>query len=400
MAQKLRTRNTGETPRVEGAVWIRKWAGGRVRMARGREVWVIERSGRVLTLNVASERDAMVELALFETDPVAYRTRAQRTAAAPGRVVLDVETLSLFAAHCAKQGLSEGYRKHILGRYLADWGVALRGRDLRTVALREVVSALDGWKTARHHRIVALKAFTAWARETAQLRRGDDPTVDLRVPPARAEKSLRPKGYPMRLVERLYAEISSQALRDTICLRAKTGMHDSEISRIARGEARLKRLDDPSGIAGTITFRHKTGKVHVVSVDAQTFAAAERLAVRGPLSRNAAKVMLDRVAIRWHGCDGVTRKRTNARGEHVWETRPCPGCELFRPGELRHSFATWARAEGRLVRAREGGVPLAEVAAVMGHFSARTTATFYEGGEVPAMLALPLRLEHAEDPAK
>jgi integrase len=134
-------------------------------------------------------------------------------------------------------------------------------------------------------------------------------------------------------------------------------------------------MNDPREIAGTITFRHlKAGKIHVVSVDAQTLAAARRLRKRGsPLSRNAAKVMLDRAA-----------KRLDARRIH--------------PSELRHSFATWARAEGHIVRPTEGGVPLAEVAAVMGHLTPRTTKVFYEGNEIPPMIALPLRLRHPSDP--
>jgi hypothetical protein len=72
----------------------------------------------------------------------------------------------------------------------------------------------------------------------------------------------------------------------------------------------------------------------------------------------------------------------------------------LKPSELRHSFATWARQSGRLVRASSGGVPLAEVALVMNHYTPRTTGVFYVGDEVPPMIALPLRLHHREDPAR
>lgn len=363
------------------AVWVGKWDGGRVRMSRGRKVWMIERNRRVISLNVNSEQDARAELALFQADPAGYRTRAQRVLAAPSAAVLDEATLRSFSAHCKEQGLSAGYRNHILKRYLDDWAKALRERDLREVTLRELNQLLEG-KTARHHRIVALKSLTSWLRGTARLKQADDPTMDLRVPTSVAEKSTRAKGYRMAQLEQVYAEVSSQALRDTLCLRAKAGMHDTEIARVASREAVLRLLDDPSGIKGTITFRHlKAGKVHVVSVDTQTFAAAERLAARGtPLSRNAAKVMLDRAAKR------LTKD-------------PEKPVEPIQPGELRHSFATWARSQGRLVRPTEGGVPLAEVAAVMGHLNPRTTKVFYEGNEVPAMIELPLKLVHQADPA-
>jgi len=68
------------------------------------------------------------------------------------------------------------------------------------------------------------------------------------------------------------------------------------------------------------------------------------------------------------------------------------------PSELRHSFWDWAQAEGRIVRPTEGGIPLAEVAAVMGHLTPRTTKVFSEGNEIPPMIALPLRPHHPADP--
>lgn len=375
-----------------GARWIGSWAGGRVREVDGRKVWVIERrigSGqrKVVTLNVAGERDANAELALFLRDPNAYRTRRESAQVSTGAVRLDDETLKAFGAYVAAEGLSEGYRTQILEKYLAEWGEALGRRDLRTVSLGELQKHLDRWKTARHHRIVALKSLTSWLRETGRLRRAEDPTLDLKVPQARPEKSVRAKGYALSQVERVYAEIPSQLLRDTLCLRAKTGMHDTEIARIARGEAVLKRLDDPSGIAGTITFSHlKAGKIHVVSVDAQTFDAAARIQARGtPLSRNAAKISLDRAVKRLREAEPNAERRKQIPNIH--------------PSELRHSFATWARASGSVVRPTEGGVPLAEIAAVLGHTSARTTKVFYEGNEVPPMVTVPLRLAHPSDPA-
>ncbi len=71
-----------------------------------------------------------------------------------------------------------------------------------------------------------------------------------------------------------------------------TGCHGSEVGRIASSavdeawgrepQARLRALqpgDDGFGtaIAGTVTFWHKRGSPHTVSLDADTFAAAQRL---------------------------------------------------------------------------------------------------------------------------
>src|SRR5262245_38400715 len=104
--------------------WVGRWAGGRIKEARGRRLWVIERQvqgvRRAVVLGVNSERDALAELARFERDPTDFRTRRQDAAADPGEVRIDSETLEAFLEHAKKQGLTADYRKHILGRYLTE----------------------------------------------------------------------------------------------------------------------------------------------------------------------------------------------------------------------------------------------------------------------------------------
>jgi integrase len=393
------------------------WVGGRYREVDGRRVWYIRKrvggGARVeFALDVSTEQDALVELALFRRDPAGYQTSKRRAAAAQreatGEVRLDGPTIGAFVEHCfarvRKGDLTGDYVRQTLAPYLAAWGRALRARDLRQVTLEDLQAALRGWKTAQHKRVVALKAFTSWAREekpAPKLRRQDDPTIDLKTPAIIPAKSVEAKGYPMVTVERVYAELISQAARDMLCLRAKLGLHDSEIARIASGKGALRKVSDSSGIEGVIVFSHlKKGKGHAVSCDAQAFAAAERLQARGrAVSRSAMKTMVGRVAIRLHGCGGVTTKRLNGKGQPVWETAPCPGCDPLQPNELRHSFATWATTVGEEVQAQnQRGVDLAKVAEHMGHLSKRTTAVFYVGDRIPMMIRLPLRLEHPNDP--
>ena len=384
--------------------WIRKWAGGRVKDVDGAEVFFIERmiakQRFAIRLDVGSEQDAEAELALFLRDPLNYRTKREAAAADPGALVLDAETLQAFADYAREQGLSEDYRKDILGHYLSQWAEALGRRDLRKVSLRELRALLNRavWKPGRRHRIVALRSFTAWARQDTRLRPADDPTGELLVPQPRASKTVEERGYSADHCARMYRALNSQLARDTFCLRVKTGMHDTEIGRIARGEAVLRRLDDPCGIAGTLAFRHeKADTTHVVSVDAQTFAAAERLRQRGaPLSRNAFKLMLDRAAIRLHGCDGVRSKMKNSDGSDRFV--PCPSCPTIQPGGLRHTFATIGEDAGRLVKRADRGVSRDDIAAAMGHTSKRTTGKFYTGATVPSMIELPLQLAHPDDP--
>jgi len=38
------------------------------------------------------------------------------------------------------------------------------------------------------------------------------------------------------------------------------------------------------------------------------------------------------------------------------------------------------------------------VASVLGHQSSRTTSKFYDGTEVPPLIAIPLKLYHTQDP--
>lgn len=136
----------GAAPRRVG-----KWVGGRVREARGRLVWVIERQRRVVALDVASEREALAELALWERAPDEYRTRRQ-AAAENAPVVIDEETLAGLMRHFTEKGLSQDYKRDVRN-YLAAWGDALGRRDLRKVQLRELRKLLSQWGTARKSRI-------------------------------------------------------------------------------------------------------------------------------------------------------------------------------------------------------------------------------------------------------
>jgi integrase len=378
-----------------GANWIGTWDGGRVREVNGKKTWVIERrvgSGvrRVISLNVRSEDDARAELALFTRNPLAYQTQKQAAAeatAGTGRATLDGTSLAEFLAHARAAGLTEEYVEHVLHHYLSEWALKLGRRDISAIKLTEIKAILGTWTTARHKRIIVIKSFTAWLREEGRLDRAVDPTLDLTVPQAKPEQSVRAKGYTMEEVQAAYAVAPSQLLRDVLCLRCKTGMHDTEIARIARGQALLKEINDPCGIAGTVTFKHlKAGMEHTISLDAQTFAAAGRIQARGsPLTRAPALLMCKRIAKRLQDACTDEKKRSKIRS--------------IAPGELRHSFATWASKFGELIRPTNAGLPVEEVAAVMGHKSTRTTAAFYKKVQVPPMIKLPLCLVHSGDPA-
>lgn len=365
--------------------WTGKWAGGRTyQTSDGRTVWVlrkmVDRRPYSITLDVNSEKEAEAELALFRRDPEAYRTRTQvrqeeRAEAASKAMYLDAETAGRFLEYLLTEKRTPKYVKDTR-LYLAQWADALGGRDLREVEPQQVKRLLGSWSTARQKRIAAFKAFCSFLEEEGLLDPNQDPSRALKVPPSRPEKAVREKGYTMEQVEQLYRAIHVQAVRDVLCLHAKTGMHGTEIERLARGEGKITVLDRAryGEIAATIRFTHKTGRQHTLSIDTQAFAAAQRLQVRGRAP-----------ADRW--------------SRHVLD-RACEklGLGPFRFGELRHSFVAWALEHGEHVSYSGKGVPLAAVASVLGHHSTTTTQMFYNVSKVPFMVRVPLRLEHPEDP--
>jgi len=385
--------------------WVGKWAGGRIRIRRnGNRVWVIERmvDGHPYTksLDVSNEQEALAELALFERDPGAYQTKTEEKSRPPCEVVtIDGPRVGRFLDFLRNEERTERYRRNIQ-HYLATWGKFYAGRDIRSVPLQEILQELGRHKRARKNRITALKSFTAYLREQeATLTSKEDPTLDLKVPAARPQKAIREKGYPMEQVEKLYSAITGwesnrygwkgtgrkvdvQCVRDVLVLHAKSGMHATEIERLARGLGEVKAVEGQGEIAGTIKFIHKSGRVHIQSVDAQTLAAAQRLQARG-----SAPV------------DSFIRKVVKRAVEKVNKHAHREVLKPIRFGELRHSFVTWAHERGQEVRPKEGGVPLHTVAAVVGHTTALTTKRFYEGVKVPVMIKIPIRLGHGDDPA-
>lgn len=398
--------------------WSGKWSGGRTYETKdGRTVFVLRKlvdgTRYEIALDAATEREASAELALFMRSPAAYRPRGDAAARVPDApVTIDSQRVARFLVWLrGEQGRTPRYVKNV-GFYLAAWAGDLAGRDLRTVKLQDVLRVLGSYPrsstnpetgkvlvqaAARRNRVTALKSFTAWLREVdASLQVGEDCTLALKVPPPRPEKARRAaagesKGYQLEDVERLYSAITGwesrkfgwkagqlvdvQPVRDVLRLHCTTGMHATEIERLARREGTLRRLQGQGEIAATITFVHKSGRVHVQSVDAATAAAVERLQARGsaPVDSFVRKV--------------VARAAAAAK---------LPG--RIKLGALRHSFVTWSRTRGRLVTPTSAGVALEAVAAAIGHQSTRTTSMHYDETRVPPMVVVPIKLGHRDDP--
>jgi integrase len=328
-----------------------------------------------MALDVASEREANAELALFRRDPDRYLTKSEAAAKLRREIVrIDVASVARFLSYLSSEGRTKRYREN-LRTYLSQWAEQLAGRDLREVSAQELKNVLRRWPTGKKNRIIAIKSFCSYLREEeATLPFSGDPTLALKVPAARPERAIRKKGYPMEHVQRLYRAMGDQSVRDVVVLLAKAGMHFTEVDRIARGEGEVTQMSGNGEIAATVRFVHKSGRVHTQSLDAQALSAAQRLQVRGAAPVDS-----------W--CRKVVRRAARS-------TR----CDIIRFGQLRHSFVAWARTYGAEVRPASGGVPLSAISAAMGHASMLTTSRFYDVTPVPPMIKIPIQLEHPDDP--
>ncbi len=391
--------------------WVDTWQGGRIFKSRSGETgWVLQRmvNGERFskTLDVTSEKDALAELALFDRDPVKYVTPTEEAReAGVGAIVVNADTTAQVLAHLKKNDRDKRYVASVI-KYLATWGEDLEGKDLRKVRIDELKRLLAKHETARPKRIAALKTFTAFFRtELNTLPVNEDPTIALMSIQTLPEKLQREKGHTIEAVQKVYASTYNweselidhalgrfrmrgctvgknrsgwgdvQGVRDVLVLRCKLGMHMSEVNRLTSGKAIIKPVSGHGEIRGTLRFTHKRGNDHVVSLDAQGLAAAQRLLVRGsPINDSF--------------------MRTTVRLASAKAGLKIP----MALGELRHSFITWAKEKGREVRPKTGGVPIELVSAVVGHLGSTTTKSNYLGSHVPSMIAVPLKLQHPDDP--
>jgi integrase len=306
----------------------------------------------------------MAELALFERNPRAY------VAPNASRLTLDSKRLASFLEHLEARGLAQSYRSDVR-RSLLVWQNYFRDRDLRDFEPRDLLHFLEDLPS-RRPMIVHLKSLTKWLRDQAELDIAEDPSRLLKAPKAMPEKAVRAKGFTIAAVERLYARIIPQDIRDVVAAGAKTGLHLTELNRLARGQGVIEPITEQGEIAGQLRVWHKNGREHRQSIDAQTLEAILRLRQRGSVP-----------ARQW------IRKNLHRASEGI-------GVEPMDFGELRHSFASWAGDQGEIVWPKGRGVPLTLIAQVMGH-DAKTNRDFYRTAIEP-MIKLPIKLIHPEDP--
>lgn len=368
--------------------WIGTWAGGRTYKVGRRTRYLLEkmRNGRRFTLKLEArdEEEALKELETFNRDPSGFRVAGAPPTVGEGALLLETETIKAVLDWQEAQGQASEHR-YATALYLKAWAIHFNGRDVNGITVSDCERALDQWGTARKMRIVALKTFCTWHFKRDLLK--NNPAARLQVPKSIAAKHTEARNYSREEIERAYAATDSQLQRDTIRLAISSGLHVTEIERFAEGVGRLVKVEGQGEIAGVLWVLHKSGKQHPNSIDAATYAAAERVRARGSIpSRPKRFEYAVRVAER-------LSREAEKHGEKNTTIEP------VQYGALRHSFITLARsAGGRIVRPVNFGVSLEEIRDAVGHRTTRTTDV-YDGSQIPPMIVFPLNLTHPEDPS-
>ena len=366
--------------------FVGKWEGGRIALlSGGRRRWYLERRwhGRQMALSLSGVRDdrgAMARLVAFQHDPAGfmerYRDRRRRERGlVHDAVVLNQEHLDGLKVEQLRRELAPRYI-HSCQKHGIEWVRHLAGSDLRELGRLEVQKLLqkhDG--SNQHKRVLALKALCRYLVDTGLLDPALNPARHVRMPSQRPEKSVKPKAADAASLPACYRHIPSQDVQDVFRIRLETGMHGSEIDRIAASFiakvplARLDPVDGAEEIAGVVLFIHKGCHQHRISLGAAAWAAAFRLQRLGKGPRQ------DRIG----------------RQLKVASERAGLGSDFVRAGSLRHAFVSHGQ-RGRLAYVTGTGVSVEELVEVTGHKSSRTTRRHYDEALAPRRLILPFEL--------
>jgi integrase len=347
--------------------WAGKWEGGRYYLDDvGRPIYFIEKMrGGVdysLKLPTYEENEAGGMLALFYRDPARFAKSLQPIKEErPSEVFITVDRLNLYMQSIRK--CSDDHR-NARRSYLLSWSekqinFALEPNELKKV-IRGKLAEFDGGHKGR---VEALNAFANWLVEE-----GDLPHWKRFVNPFDPKQTRAPRViYSLEDLRKTYERLGEGLIRDVFYLRAATGMHQTEIDQLEKipivtsllpdkGTGLRILEDEKHQIRAVVQVLHKSRHRHRVSLDAHGLECAQRLRKGVP----------NRVTM-WGALDPII------------------------PSNLRHTFVTQLGEVGRLVTWKDGGLPRAIVAQLVGHREGSTmTADRYENLQVPPMGWIPI----------
>jgi integrase len=314
---------------------------------KGRPTYVIRQSrgGHRYTYSTGSHnlQAALAHFKRFDADPAAYGTEAEQRKEPiylTDRLVLDFLTWS----RDEKGNTSKWVHSQKL--YLNWWKAKFGRVDLRRLSYTDQVKPAMEGQAATRQRAATLLALYRWLRLTGDISLAEDPVHGrFYFPEPKAEQAVRKKAVPREAYQKTLEHLVG-VHRNLLLLQGGTGMHVSEAYRFAVGGTVEDLPKDAlaDGSAGVVVIpRTKGGDTLRVRVTAEAREAAERVLKHGPFS-------LERYT------DAV---KAACRAGHV---------QVFKPGQMRHSVATWAI---------DAGADPAAVSAFLGHRSTKTTRRFY-----------------------
>jgi integrase len=310
-----------------GRVWVAE-NGKRtfyIRQVREGKRWSV--STRCSTL-----RAALKELERFEMDPAAYRPLGSTPT-----LVLNEELIERYAKWCKDMtDARDDAWLEAKKRYLFWWAECFDLKPLNTMKLSRILDCLEG-QVSRADRIKSLKHLYSWLRQTDQVSKAEDPTLDaLPVPQSRPEQDSRGSKVISEADFRAVLPKLDPVAADICRFLAGTGCHLAEALRFMRaGSVERERP--------VVAFLHKGGHTHRVEVLPATAEAARRLLGAPVPGRSTVYHAIARACLE-------------------------AGVEAWTPGRFRHTFAT---------RAVSMGVPPASIALALGHRGSFTTLKWY-----------------------
>lgn len=297
----------------------------------GRKSYVIRKSinGRRFEVSTrcSNLRAAVKALEEFERDPQRFRPGGVHST----KLALDDKLIDRHIEAASGDSVDWLRKKRA---YLKWWRDKLKGRDLRTVTLHDIRTALEGAK-AKAHRTATIKHLYSYLREAGVVERGEDPTLDIVVEAAPPKATGRKKRSVSRADFKATLGKMPEEYRDILIVQGGSGAHVTEVYRLAIGEGEVG--------ANHIGIQHKRGTTHRQTVEPHVAQAAARVQERGGFS-------ISRYA-------KAVRQAAKDAGIKPWS-----------PGGMRHTVTTWMLQEG---------ATLAEVSTWLGHLSPATTKRFY-----------------------
>lgn len=196
-------------------------------------------------------------------------------------VFLDADLIEEFRLYQISKNGPEGEKwARESSHRLIDWMERITStKDLRTLNYhRDLKPMLASWPTMKAARTKAIKTFFGWLKvEKGLIEHHEDPTVAMRVPQSKAEKTKRRKVQDFEHVKAVF-DVLEQPAKDVLHLLSATGWHVSEVRRFVNEGELLELQNHAEFIAVMLVRQLKSDAIARTGLKLpEHFAVAKRL---------------------------------------------------------------------------------------------------------------------------